>query len=107
MLIYSPPGEGKTTLLRDIASLLSSPPYLRRVAVIDSRAELFREDSFSASIADIYTGYPKAYGIELATRTMSPQFIVCDELGTEEAKSVMEDQNCGVPACCLRTFLVA
>ncbi len=97
MLIYSPPGEGKTTLLRDIASLLSSPPYLRRVAVIDSRAELFREDSFSASIADIYTGYPKAYGIELATRTMSPQFIVCDELGTEEAKSVMEAQNCGVP----------
>lgn len=97
MLIYSPPGEGKTTLLRDIASSLSSPPYLKRVAVIDSRREIFREEAFSRSLADIYSGYPKAAGIELATRTMSPQYIVCDELGADEAESVLSAQNCGVP----------
>ena len=97
MLIYSPPGEGKTTLLRDISATLSSPPYLRRVAVIDTRGEIYREDFFSSSIAEIYQGYPKAYGIELATRTMSPQFIVCDELGGDEAQSIKEAQNCGVP----------
>lgn len=97
MLLYSPPGVGKTTLLRDLASLLSSPPYLRRVAVIDSRAELYREDAFSRSIADIYLGYRKAEGIELATRTMSPQYLICDELGHEEASAILSVQSCGVP----------
>ncbi len=97
MLIFSPPGEGKTTLLRDMASTLSSLPYNKRVSVIDSRGEIYRDDAFAKSAADIYIGYPKAYGIELATRTMSPQYIICDELGAEEAKSVIEAQNCGVP----------
>ncbi len=97
MLIYSPPGEGKTTLLRDIAVALSSPPYTRRVSVIDSRGEIYREDSFKGSSADIYIGYPKAYGIELATRTMSPQFIICDELGREEAEAVLSAYSSGVP----------
>lgn len=97
MLIYSPPGEGKTTLLRDIATTLSSVPYNKRVSVIDSRCEIYREDAFAKTVADVYIGYPKAYGIELATRTMSPQYIICDELGAEEAKSVLEAQNCGVP----------
>ena len=97
MLIYSPPGEGKTTLLRDIAATLSAPPYLKRVAVIDTRREIFREEAFSRSFADIYSGCPKAQGIEIATRTMSPQYIICDELGAEEAESVLAVQNCGVP----------
>lgn len=97
MLIYSPPGEGKTTLLRDIASSLSSPPNCLRVSVIDTRNEIFREDAFERSAADIYIAYPKAIGIELATRTMSPQYIICDELGSEEAASVLSAQNCGVP----------
>ena len=97
MLLYSPPGEGKTTLLRDIAITLSSPPCCLRVSVIDTRNEIYRSDAFSRSSADIYLSYPKALGIELATRTMSPQFIICDELGTEESVSVLSAQNCGVP----------
>ena len=97
MLLYSPPGVGKTTLLRDIASTLSSPPYLKRVAVIDSRNEIFRPDTFKHSIADIYTSYPKSVGIELAVRTMSPQYVVCDELGAEEADSILSTQSFGVP----------
>ncbi len=97
MLLYSPPGVGKTTLLRDIASTLSSPPFLKRVAVIDSRNEIFRPDAFRHSIADIYTSYPKSVGIELAVRTMSPQYVVCDELGAEEADSILSTQSFGVP----------
>ncbi len=97
MLIYSPPGIGKTTLLRDVASTLSSSPYLKRVSVIDSRGEIYRPDAFSRSIADIYTGYRKADGIELAVRTMSPQFIFCDELGRDEAEAVLATLSFGVP----------
>ncbi|MBQ8254954.1 MAG: AAA family ATPase [Clostridia bacterium] len=97
MLLYSPPGVGKTTLLRDIASTLSSPPYLRRVSVIDSRNEIYRPDAFRRSIADIYNSYPKSFGIELAVRTMSPQYVVCDELGADEAASILSTQSFGVP----------
>ncbi len=97
MLIYSPPGVGKTTLLRDIASSLSSPPYLKRVSVIDSRNEIYRPDAFKHSIADIYNSYPKSIGIELAVRTMSPEYVVCDELGSSEADSILSTQSFGVP----------
>jgi len=97
MLLYSPPGEGKTTLLRDVAATLSSPPYRLRVAVIDSRREIYREDAFRHSIADVYAGYPKALGMALAIRTMSPQYLLCDELGGEEAEAVRLTQNAGVP----------
>ena len=97
MLLYSPPGVGKTTLLRDIASTLSSPPYLKRVSIIDSRNEIYRPDAFRRSISDVYSSYPKSVGIELAVRTMSPQYVVCDELGAEEAASVLSTQSFGVP----------
>ncbi len=97
MLLYSPPGEGKTTLLRDIAATLSSPPHRLRVAVIDTRRELYREDAFRHAIADVYLGYPKAMAMELAIRTMSPQYLLCDELGAEESESILAAQNAGVP----------
>ncbi len=97
MLLFSPPGEGKTTLLRDIAATLSSPPYCLRVAVMDSRREIYREDAFRRSIADVYSGYPKAVAMEAAIRTMSPQYLLCDELGSEEAEAVLSAQNAGVP----------
>lgn len=97
MLLYSPPGEGKTTLLRDMAATLSSPPHRLRVAIIDTRRELYREDAFRHAIADVYLGYPKAMAMELAIRTMSPQYLLCDELGSEEAESVLAAQNAGVP----------
>ena len=97
MLVYSPPGVGKTTLIRDVASILSSPPYLKRVSVIDSRNEIYRPDAFVRSSADIYSGYPKAKGIELAVRTMSAQYIICDELGPDEARVLLDTQSFGVP----------
>ena len=97
MLLYAPPGVGKTTLLRDIAATLSSPPYLQRVALIDEREELYREDAFERSIVDLYLHCAKAEGIERAVRTMSPQYLVCDELGQEEAEAILRVQSGGVP----------
>lgn len=97
MLIYSPPGVGKTTLLRDIAATLSSPPYLKRVSVIDERNEIFRPDAFRRSFADVYTSYPKNEAIELAVRTMSPQYLICDELGVGDAEALLRTQSLGVP----------
>lgn len=97
MLLFSPPGEGKTTLLRDMAATLSSPPYCKRVAVIDSRRELYRADAFAQSLADVYLGCQKGVGIELAVRTMSPEYLFCDELGSSEAESILLTQNVGVP----------
>lgn len=96
-LIFSPPGVGKTTLLCDLARTLSSDPILLRVALIDCRKELFRTENFEGSIADVYTAYPKAAAIEQATRTMSPQYIICDEIGSDETDSILSAQNSGVP----------
>ncbi len=96
-LIYSPPGVGKTTLLRDLSRSLSEEAGLR-VAVIDSRCELACEELLSSDHIDIYSGYPKGKAIELATRTMNPQYIVCDEIGSlEEALSLLAVENAGVP----------
>lgn len=96
-VIFSPPGIGKTTLLRDIAVLLSSGNPPKRVALIDSRYELCDQRIMCEENIDIYSGYPKAKGIELATRTMSPEYIICDEIGYEEAESILSVQSGGVP----------
>ena len=97
-LFYSPPNVGKTTLIRDIAKSLSSGRFAHRVAIVDTRGEIYIKTVFENSIADVLSGYPRAKGIEIATRTMSPEVIICDEIGTlEEAKAILSAQNSGVP----------
>lgn len=97
-LIYSPPNVGKTTLIRDIASSLSRGENSYRVAVIDTRGEIYMRAMFSDSIADVLAGYPRAKAIEIATRTLSPEVIICDEIGgPDEAKAILSAQNSGVP----------
>lgn len=97
MLIYSLPGVGKTTLLRDMASKLSCEHH-RRVALIDTRSELYIPELFKDSLCDVFSGYPRAKAIEIATRTLSPEVLICDEIGgTSEAESILAAQNTGVP----------
>lgn len=92
MLIYSPPGVGKTTLLKDIVSSLCKRGY--RCAVIDTRRELSME---KYHLADYLCGCPKAVGIEIATRTLCPQFIICDEIGASDVQAILSCKDTGVP----------
>lgn len=95
-LFYSAPGVGKTTLLRDLALELSNAGL--RVALIDSRMELACPELERASQIDLYSGYPKGRAIEMALRTMSPQYLICDEIGSlQEAASLLTATNAGVP----------
>ncbi|MBO7150581.1 MAG: hypothetical protein J6V82_02405 [Clostridia bacterium] len=98
VLVYAPPGVGKTTLLVDFAMQLSVGVGAKRVAVIDSRCELGGSVWDKDALVDVLSEYPKAEGIEIATRTLSPEVIVCDEIGGyEEAQSILSVQSCGVP----------
>ena len=98
ILLFSPPGIGKTTVIRDIISSLASYPHSKRLCVVDSRREIETERFMAIDNLDILSGYPKAHGISIATRSMNPQYLVCDEIGElEEAKMLLSASNVGVP----------
>ena len=73
-VLYGRRRVGKTTFLRSIAYLLASGnyPQPRRVGIADERCELFLPDKMGALI-DCVRDMPKAAGIELLTRSMSPE----------------------------------
>lgn len=98
VLVYSPPGVGKTTLLRSVAYRMASGECARRVSVIDTRGELCGFESLKDAALDILSGYPKPLGIEIAARTMNAQLMICDEIGGgDEVDAIISAQNCGVP----------
>lgn len=95
LLIAGAPGSGKTTMLRDIAKKLSAGTLqgCERVAVVDERGELY---GFCGA-ACVMSGYKKAEGILMAVRNLSPQLVICDELGSEEEiNAVKQVMNSGV-----------
>ncbi len=98
VLVYSPPAEGKTTLLRSLCTMLSGGDRPMRVVLVDSRDELGFLPDFHRLSVDVLTGYPKAEGISIATAFMNPEVIICDEIGSpDESKAIASAQNCGVP----------
>lgn len=98
-LIVGTPSSGKTTLLRDISRVLSAELY-RKVSVIDERMEMSArfngKEFFDLGLSDIYCGYTKKTAIFQAIRTMSPDYIICDELTGEDTNSVADCTNFGV-----------
>jgi len=98
ILIYAPPGVGKTTLLRSVARAASCSQNGYRCVVVDTRGELSYGLEDPELTLDILLGYPRGIGIEIATRTMGAQLIFCDEIGNaEDAQAILYAANCGVP----------
>lgn len=97
-LIISPPGGGKTTLLRDIVRNISSGYENQKgvnVGVVDERSEIcacYRgvpQNDIGAR-TDVLDACPKAEGIVRLVRSMSPRVIAVDEIGTCDDMSAVE-----------------
>jgi len=100
-LIISPPQCGKTTLLRDIVRHLSGTGGIQ-VGIVDERSEIAGchrgvPQLDLGSRVDVLDRCPKAQGMVLLVRSMSPQVVAADELGRQEdVAAVLEMRNAGV-----------
>jgi stage III sporulation protein AA len=103
VLICGTPGSGKTTLLRDLARQLGNR---LKTSIIDERGELAAvwggiPGNDTGAFSDVLDGYPKSFGVTTAVRVMSPQVIICDEIGDKAdlaAVSYAKNSGCAVEA---------
>lgn len=104
-LILSPPQMGKTTLIRDIARQLSDgfPGFTGvKVGIVDERSEIagcFQgvPQNRVGFQTDVMDACPKAIGIMMMIRAMSPAVIITDEVGkAEDADAIEEALNAGI-----------
>ena len=100
-LILSEPGGGKTTILSDISYKLCQKRL--RVSIVDERGEIAAThggipQKNVGQLADVLDGYNKGEGMLTALRTLSPQVIICDEIGSkQDVFAMIEAMNAGVP----------
>lgn len=106
-IIISPPKCGKTTMLRDMARNISSGMKAlkingQKVCIIDERSELAACSGGIPQMdvgirTDVLDNCLKSEGIMMAIRSMSPDVIICDEIGTyKDMESILSALSCGV-----------
>jgi len=104
ILLVSPPGCGKTTLLRDIIRMVSDGNDWAEgltVGVVDERSEIAgcvqgiaRKDLGKRT--DVLDGCPKAEGMYMLLRSMAPRVVAVDELGGEaDVRALTQVLKCG------------
>lgn len=119
-LIISPPGSGKTTLLRDMVRNISNGFIYKEnqngeesikykgmnVGVADERSEIaacylgIPQNNIGIR-TDVIDGVPKALGIMMLIRTMSPKVIAVDEIGSlDDINAIRQGINCGCSFIC-------
>ena len=111
-IIISPPKCGKTTILRDIARNISDGiNNLRivkekfdgkKVVVIDERSEIaacfmgIPQNDLGVR-TDVLDNCLKREGLLMAIRSLSPDVLICDEIGTTgDVEALTSDFNSGV-----------
>ncbi|TDF99232.1 stage III sporulation protein AA [Paenibacillus piri] len=110
-LVVSPPLQGKTTLIRDLARIVSSGPAdsggrcLERgykVGIVDERSEIAAcvkgVPRFELGPrTDVLDACPKAEGMMMLIRSMSPEILIVDEIGrAEDAAAIHEAVHAGI-----------
>lgn len=103
LVIASPLCGGKTTVLRDLCRLLGER---RRVSIIDERGELAsvyegEPQNDVGARSDIFNAYDKSAAVVTAVKVMSPDVLVCDEIGAKGDLEALEYAlNSGVRLVC-------
>ncbi|MEG1560154.1 MAG: stage III sporulation protein AA [Clostridia bacterium] len=103
-LIISPPSGGKTTLLRDLARLISNGVggVYKKVVIIDERSELSAcvrgVPSFDVGLrTDVLDACKKSEGMLMAIRALSPDVLITDEIGSpDDFSAIKTAMNSGV-----------
>ncbi|WP_068671908.1 stage III sporulation protein AA [Oceanobacillus sp. Castelsardo] len=108
-LIVGAPQTGKTTLIRDTTRIISSgwgKVPAQKVGVVDERSEIAAAINGIPQLnlgirTDVMDACPKAEGMMMMIRSMSPDVLVVDEIGSaDDINALMEAINTGVTVIC-------